>query len=52
MPRPEKADARERKRRKQRKMVIDGRGLLTDAPNWDVRAERERQDRKRKKRKK
>lgn len=48
MPRPEKAQRRERKREKSRKMRVSGRGLITDVPNAERRLKKEWENRKRK----
>lgn len=46
MPRPDKADRREKKRMK-RQMPMSGRGLITDGPNWERRRAKEQSQRKR-----
>lgn len=51
MPRPEKAERRDKQRQKRNQMPISGRGLLTDIPDWEGRLQREQKARKRKKRK-
>ena len=45
MPRPEKSERREAKRQRRRKMAVDGRGLMTAAPNVEERLKRERRKR-------
>jgi len=45
MPRPEKAERREL-RRKRPPMKVTGRGLLTDRPNTEKRQKRERKARR------
>lgn len=42
MPRIDKAVRRDKKREKQRKMVVTGRGLITDTPNYEKRLEKEK----------
>ncbi len=42
MSKLDKARRREMKRAKQKKMTVDGRGLVTDVPNWKERRKRER----------
>ena len=51
MPRPDKAERREKKRQK-RVMPMSGRGLITDTPNWERRLDKERSQRKRRNRNK
>jgi hypothetical protein len=47
MPRPEKAQRREAKRDKSRKMRVSGRGLITDVPNVERRYKKEWERKKR-----
>lgn len=48
MPGLDKAIRRERKREKERRMVVSGRGLITDRPNEDRRKKKADRDKKRK----
>lgn len=52
MPRLDKAERREKKRRKKHQMPVSGRGLITDTPNFERRREKERSLRKRRNRNK
>lgn len=42
MPSLDKAERRDKQRERKRKMVVTGRGLLTDVPNWERRLERDK----------
>lgn len=51
MPSLDKAAKRDKKREK-RSMPMSGRGLITDAPNWERRKDKEQSQRKRRNRNK
>jgi len=46
MPKISKSLRREKQRAKRQQMVVDGRGLISDVPNWDERKKKAKRNRK------